>query len=106
IVIVATATFVVWTDRAGWQAGLFNAMSVLLVSCPCALGLAPPIVLWSALNRLAERGLVVHSGDVVERLAHVDRVVFDKTGTLTEEQFAIVDIATLAVANERARVLG
>lgn len=106
IVVVATATFVVWTHLAGWQTGLFNAMSVLLVACPCALGLATPIVLWSALNRMAERGLIVHSGDVIERLAGVDRVVFDKTGTLTEESFAIVDIATLAVANERDRILG
>src|SRR6185369_2262928 len=86
--------------------GLFNAMSVLLVACPCALGLATPIVLWSALNRLAERGLVARAGDVVERMAQVDQVVFDKTGTLTEEQFALVDLVTLAEGEDRARIIG
>ncbi|MCE9532083.1 MAG: HAD-IC family P-type ATPase [Planctomycetes bacterium] len=106
--IVATAilTFAFWTWQSGWETGLFNAMSVLLVACPCALGLATPIVLWSALNRLAERGIVVHAGDVIERLASVDRVVFDKTGTLTEDQFALVDIATQAEGEERTRILG
>ncbi len=106
IVGAALATFAAWTYFSGWQTGLFNSMSVLLVACPCALGLATPIVLWSALNRLAERGFIAHRGDVVERLAQVDRVVFDKTGTLTEEQFAIVDIATHAEGEERARILG
>jgi heavy metal translocating P-type ATPase len=105
IVAVAIVIFGIWTQIAGWQTGLFNAMSVLLVACPCALGLATPIVLWSALNRLAERGLIVHSGDAVERLAQVDCVIFDKTGTLTDEQFGIVDIATLAEGDERASLL-
>ena len=106
IVGVAVITFAVWTHLAGWETGLFNAMSVLLVACPCALGLATPIVIWSALTRLAERGIVAHAGDVVERLASVDRILFDKTGTLTEEQFALVDIVTFAEGNERARLLG
>jgi P-type Cu+ transporter len=105
VVSVAAITFAVWTHRADWQTGLFNAMAVLLVACPCALGLATPIVLWSTLNRLSERGLVVHSGDVIERLAQVDQVVFDKTGTLTEDQFRIVDIATIAEKDERVRLL-
>ena len=106
VIAVALITFVIWTYLSGWRTGLFNSMSVLLVACPCALGLATPIVIWSALNRLAARGLVAHSGDAIERLAQVDRVVFDKTGTLTEEHFAVVDIATLAEGNERARILG
>ncbi|HVK12227.1 MAG TPA: cation-translocating P-type ATPase [Gemmataceae bacterium] len=106
IIAAAVATFVGWTYAAGWEVGLFNAMSVLLVACPCALGLATPIVVWSALGRLAERGLVVRSGDVVERLATVGSVAFDKTGTLTEDRFALVDIATTVEGVERARLLG
>src|SRR5204863_9602128 len=85
---------------------LFNAMSFLLVACPCAIGLATPVVIWSALNRLAERGVIVRSGDAVERLAEVDRVMFDKTGTLTDDRFALVDVETTATGDERAKLLG
>ena len=106
IVGAACLTFAVWTAISTWQTGLFNAMSVLLVACPCALGLATPIVLWSALNHFAEHGFVVRAGDLIERLSEVDSVYFDKTGTLTEDQFAVVDIATLVDGNERARILG
>lgn len=108
VVLTALATFGYWTflTSAGWEAGLFNAMSVLLVACPCVIGLATPIVIWSALGRLAERGVIVRAGDAVERLAEVDRVLFDKTGTLTEDQFALLDIATAAEGDDRATVLG
>jgi heavy metal translocating P-type ATPase len=106
IITVSLATFVVWTILAGWQTGLFNAMAVLLVACPCAVGLTVPIVTWTTLRRLAQRGLVAKDGDVIGRLAAVNRVLFDKTGTLTEEQMALVDLATLASATERTRLLG
>ena len=108
VVLTALGTFAYWTflTKAGWEAGLFNAMSVLLVACPCVIGLATPIVMWSALNRLAERGVIVHSGDMIERLASVDCVMFDKTGTLTEDRFALIDIETTATGDERAKLLG
>jgi heavy metal translocating P-type ATPase len=107
VVLTALGTFGYWAllTPAGWEAGLFNALSVLLVACPCALGLATPVVVWSALGRLAERGLVVRSGDTVERLAEVDRVLFDKTGTLTDDRFALVDVV-VADGWDRATVLG
>src|SRR5207248_140607 len=94
VVLTAAGTFAYWTRAVGWEEGLFNAMAVLLVACPCAIGLATPVIIWAALSRLAERGFVVRSGDAVERLAAVDRVLFDKTGTLTEDAFALVDVAT------------
>jgi heavy metal translocating P-type ATPase len=108
VVITALGTFTYWTflTDAGWEVGLFNAMSVLLVACPCVIGLATPIVIWSALGRLAERGAIVRSGDAIERLAAVDLVLFDKTGTLTEDRFALVDIETTATGAERAKLLG
>lgn len=108
IVTVACTTFGYWTflTPRGWEAGLFNAMSVLLVACPCVIGLATPIVIWSALSRLAERGLIVRAGDAIERLAEVDFVMLDKTGTLTDESFTLLDIATLAEEEERAKLLG
>lgn len=108
VVIVAIGTFLYWCffAAAGWEAALFYAMSVLLVACPCVIGLATPVVVWSALSRLAERGVIVRSGDAVERLAAVDRVLFDKTGTLTEDRFTLIDIETIATGEERARLLG
>lgn len=108
VALTALATFGYWTwlDEAGWEAGLFNAMSVLLVACPCVIGLATPIAIWTALAKLAERGLIVRSGDAVERLAEVDCVLLDKTGTLTEDRFTIVDISTTATGAEREKLLG
>jgi P-type Cu+ transporter len=108
VVFTALGTFGYWNfcSLEGRESALFNAMSVLLVACPCAIGLAAPIVIWSTLGRLAERGLIVRSGDTIERLAEVDRVMFDKTGTLTDDSFALLDIVTIAAGGERAKLLG
>ncbi len=92
VLVMAGLTLVGWTVLKGWEAGLFNAMAVLLVACPCALGLATPLALWVAVARLASRGLVVVSGDAVEVLSQVRAVVFDKTGTLTEPRTRLVDL--------------
>ncbi len=92
VVVIAAGTFAVWSHLASWGVGLFNAMAVLLVACPCALGLATPLAVWVALGRLAARGVVLRSGDAVERLAGVDTAVLDKTGTLTEATATLVDL--------------
>ena len=108
VVLVSLGTFGYWTFLAnrGWHVGLFNAMSVLLVACPCALGLATPIIFWKAIGRLAERGLLVRGGDVVQRLAQVDFVCIDKTGTLSEAQFLLLEVVTSEDIGERTRILG
>jgi heavy metal translocating P-type ATPase len=92
VVVVAVGTLVAWSHLASWDVGLFNAMAVLLVACPCALGLATPLAVWVALGRMAARGVVVRAGEVVERLAGVDTAVLDKTGTLTEATATLVDL--------------
>lgn len=92
ILLIAAATFVVWRWIADWQEALFNSMAVLLVACPCALGLATPLAVWVAIGRFASRGLVVNGGDAVEALASVDIAVFDKTGTVTEAETRLVDV--------------
>jgi heavy metal translocating P-type ATPase len=105
VLVVATSTFVFWTARLGWAVGLFNAMAVLLVACPCAMGLATPAGLWSALAALAARGFVARGGEGIDRLARVTHVVFDKTGTLSEERASLVDLTTLGDAGERRELL-
>ncbi len=92
VLLVAAGTFAAWTAAAGVERGLFNAMAVLLVACPCALGLATPLAVWGAIARLASRGMVVRGGDTVEALAHVDTAIFDKTGTLTGPEAILVDL--------------
>ena len=105
VLMVAMATFGFWIWRLGWSIGLFNAMAVLLVACPCAMGLATPAGLWSAMAALASRGLVVRSGEFIERFAKVTHLVFDKTGTLSEEQVSLIDLATRGEPEQRRQLL-
>ena len=85
--------------------GIFRALAVLLVACPCAAGLATPLVVWNVLGRLARRGLVLRSGEVVERLADVESAVFDKTGTLGAEQLRVESIDTTPAPHEAEETL-
>ncbi len=82
-VLLAIGTFVFWSRTAGYEPALMYALSVLLIACPCALGLATPLTLWVGLQRATEQGMLVRNTSVLERLAHVRHVFFDKTGTLT-----------------------
>jgi heavy metal translocating P-type ATPase len=81
---VAVAAGVAWGLRDGVDRGVLVAISVLVVACPCGLGIATPVAVWVALQAAARRGVVVRSAPVLERLASVGRVLFDKTGTLTD----------------------
>jgi P-type Cu2+ transporter len=81
--LLALATFVGWAFYGPWQPALLTAVAVLIITCPCALGLAVPAVQVIACGRLMRRGILLKSATALERLAAVDTVVFDKTGTLT-----------------------
>jgi len=82
---LALLTFCLWHFGAGasWQQALLTATTVLIITCPCAMGLAVPAVQILASARLFKRGILLKSADALERLAKIDTVVFDKTGTLT-----------------------
>lgn len=81
---LAAIAFFIWNSISGFEQGLLVALSVLLIACPCALGLATPLTLWLSLERAAESGAILRSTASLERLAKVDKVFFDKTGTLSQ----------------------
>ncbi len=105
VVSVCLLTFLGWLSAAGWSQALFNAMAVLLVACPCALGLATPIAVWSGLHRLSRLGLVSRTGDFLDTLARCDVMVFDKTGTLSFGELNVADIVLPEGGHSRAEVL-
>lgn len=69
-----------------------NALAVLVVACPCALGIATPMASFVAMQRAAKEGVLIRVPEVLERLRRVDTVVFDKTGTLTEGKLRVIDV--------------
>ncbi|MBC7907172.1 MAG: heavy metal translocating P-type ATPase metal-binding domain-containing protein, partial [Rhodospirillaceae bacterium] len=83
--VAALGTFLGWTFGVGapWQQALLNAVAVLIITCPCALALAVPVVQVIASGRLLRQGILLKSATALERFAEIDTVVFDKTGTLT-----------------------
>lgn len=91
--LLALATFGAWFWGAGvsWQEALLYAVTVLIITCPCALGLAVPVVQVIASQRLFKSGALLKSADALEKLAEVDTVVFDKTGTLTTGQMVFIN---------------
>jgi cation-transporting ATPase V/Cu+-exporting ATPase len=101
VMAVALATFAGWALLAGDpQAGLVAAVAVLIISCPCALGLATPIAIMVGTGRGAELGVLIKGVEVLEQTRRITCVVFDKTGTLTRGEMALTDAVPVAGLDE------
>ncbi len=89
---VSLVTFLLWILLTGrFEDALRSAIAVLVISCPCALGLATPTAITVGVGRAARMGILFRSAEALEKLCHTRRVVFDKTGTLTEGRPAVTD---------------
>jgi Cu2+-exporting ATPase/Cu+-exporting ATPase len=96
IIGLALMTFAFWAWTDGFERGLLNSLAVLLIACPCALGIATPLAIWAALGRAAQAGVLIRDSLTLEKLAHIRHIFFDKTGTLTTGQSGLAEMVTTA----------
>ncbi|MFM7899789.1 MAG: heavy metal translocating P-type ATPase, partial [Actinomycetota bacterium] len=106
VIAIALATFAVWWWWRGDLSQAFTAaVAVLIIACPCALGLATPTALMVGSGRAAQMGIVIKGADVLQGTRRVDTVVFDKTGTITTGSMQLVDVVCVE-GRSRHEVLG
>ncbi|HEY3346121.1 MAG TPA: copper-translocating P-type ATPase, partial [Nitrospirota bacterium] len=105
VIGIALVTFAGWLITGqGFTFALLNFISVLIIACPCALGLATPTAIMVGTGRAAEKGVIFRGGDVFELSARVDTIVLDKTGTITEGRPRVTDVIDLSGAGGDALV--
>jgi heavy metal translocating P-type ATPase len=102
VLVIATMTFVGWTIAAGEGTGtaLLHAAAVLLIACPCAVGLATPAAIMAGTGRAAELGVLFKSAEVIETIRDTAVVLLDKTGTLTEGTMNLAEVVTMDGVSE------
>lgn len=105
VMAVSTATFLVWLAvGAGFRTSFSNAIAVLLIACPCSLGLATPMAIMVGTGQSARRGVYIRNGASLEMASKLTTIVFDKTGTITEGKPRVTDFINVSEASDE-RVL-
>ncbi len=103
VLLIAIATFFIWAffgPQPSFMYGVHNAVAVLIIACPCALGLATPMSIMVGMGRGAEMGILIKDAAALERLAKVKTLIMDKTGTLTEGKFKLAQVTAFAPWSE------
>jgi Cu+-exporting ATPase len=98
VLVISIATFFIshFIFDIPSRIAIMNSIAVLVISCPCAMGLATPTAVSVGVGKAAKEGILIKSGEVIERLQQIDTIIFDKTGTLTKGDFKIEKITYLA----------
>jgi Cu+-exporting ATPase len=101
VMAVAAITFIAWLALGpSFNLALINAVAVLVIACPCALGLATPTAIMAGTGRGAELGMLIRRGEVLEQAGRIDTILFDKTGTLTSGKISVTNVAVMPDSNE------
>jgi P-type Cu+ transporter len=101
VMVIALITLVAWIVTGTLQEGIVNMVAVLLIACPCALGLATPTGIMVGSGRAAEKGILIKDAVSLEEARNISVVLFDKTGTLTEGKMQVTDLHTTGSISER-----
>ncbi len=109
VLALAVITWVIWMIGGSWAGlgstavglGLYSLISILVIACPCALGLATPTAMVVGVGRAALRGILIRNAESLEILSGISTVIFDKTGTLTQGKMAVTEILSLTQTSEK-----